>query len=157
MNKTVTIIIVVALIAISGWYYYTNHSYEVPADHGPVQMPATIPSATTTGSMETGTVDTNVTVATGSEKDFTVSGFNFGFTPSTFTIKKGDHVKVTFTNSGGMHDFVIDEFNVKTPRINTGGNAVVEFNATKAGTFQYYCSVGNHRAMGMFGTLVVTE
>jgi uncharacterized cupredoxin-like copper-binding protein len=31
----------------------------------------------------------------------------------------------------------------------------VQFVADKTGTFEFYCSVGNHRQMGMVGTLVV--
>jgi nitrosocyanin len=104
-------------------------------------------------SMETGTVET----ATTTEDDFTVNGFNFGYSPNSLTVKKGDHVKITFVNTGGLHDFHIDEFNVATPRIGTDASTTVEFDATKAGTFQYYCSVGNHRAMGMWGTLNVVD
>src|SRR5207248_1619757 len=38
-------------------------------------------------------------------KTFTVSGQNFSFSPNTLTVNKGDKVKITFTNSGGFHDF----------------------------------------------------
>ena len=34
---------------------------------------------------------------------------------------------------------------------------VLEFTADKAGSFEYYCSVGEHKAMGMVGTLKVEE
>ena len=88
-------------------------------------------------------------------KEFTVQGQNFSMTPNKITVNKGDKVKITFKNTGGMHDFVLDEFNVKTNPIESGQEATVEFTADKAGSFQYYCSVGNHRAMGMFGTLTV--
>lgn len=92
---------------------------------------------------------------TGSTKEFTVSGSNYKFEPSTITVKKGDSVKITFQNSGGFHDFALDEFNIKTAVIPSGQSTTVQFVADKAGTFQYYCSVGNHRAMGMQGTLTV--
>lgn len=94
--------------------------------------------------------------SSGSVKTFTVTGKNFSFSPSTLTVKKGDTVKITFSNSGGIHDFVIDEFNVQTSRINGGQSQTVEFIANKAGSFEYYCSVGTHRQMGMRGTLTVT-
>jgi plastocyanin len=90
-------------------------------------------------------------------KEFTVTGANFSFTPSTMTVKKGDTVKITFVNSGGFHDLKIDEFAVATKKLSAGAQEVVEFVADKAGTFEYYCSVGDHRAMGMKGTLTVTE
>lgn len=88
-------------------------------------------------------------------KEFTVTGSNYKFEPSTLAVKKGDKVKITFKNAGGFHDLVIDKFNVKTPIIKSGDQASIEFTADKTGTFQYYCSVGNHRAMGMVGTLTV--
>src|SRR3989344_1759490 len=38
-------------------------------------------------------------------KEFTITGDNFSFTPSTITVKKGDRVKITFKNNKGYHDF----------------------------------------------------
>lgn len=90
-------------------------------------------------------------------KSFNVSGGNFSFTPSTMTVKKGDTVRITFKNEEGFHDLKIDEFNVATKQIAAGAEETVEFVADKAGDFEYYCSVGKHRQMGMVGTLTVTE
>ena len=80
----------------------------------------------------------------------------FKFSPSTMTVKKGDKVKITYTNGGGTHDFQIEGYNVQTKTIQGGQSDSVEFTADKAGTFEYFCSVGNHRAVGMKGTLTVT-
>ncbi len=90
-----------------------------------------------------------------SVKSFSVIGGNFSFTPNEMKVKKGDTVKVTFINNEGFHDWVLDEFNVRTPQIGEGKNASVEFVASKTGSFEYYCSVGSHRKMGMKGTLIV--
>ena len=119
------------------------------------------------GTVETGTeVDLNNDMVGGDAdpgtnqgevKEFTVEGGNFAFTPSTMTVKKGDTVRITFKNMEGFHDFVIDEFDVKTQQIQGGTEETVEFVADEAGTFEYYCSVGKHREMGMKGTLTVTE
>ncbi len=95
--------------------------------------------------------------ATASTQLFTVTGTNFAFAPSAMTVKKGDNVVITFKNGDGFHDFVIDELNVRTAQIQDGAQETVTFVADKAGTFEYYCSVGQHRAMGMKGTLTVTE
>jgi len=54
-----------------------------------------------------------------------------------------------------MHDFVVDEFGAKTDTLQTGQSDTITFVADKTGTFEYYCSVGNHRAMGMKGNLIV--
>ncbi|OGD33911.1 hypothetical protein A2988_00250 [Candidatus Azambacteria bacterium RIFCSPLOWO2_01_FULL_46_25] len=87
-----------------------------------------------------------------------VNGQNFSFAPSEIRVKKGEKVKVNFANAGGWpHDFVIDELNVRTPQVTVGESASVEFIADKAGTFEYYCSVGQHRQNGMKGKLIVSE
>ncbi|MBI4020035.1 MAG: cupredoxin domain-containing protein, partial [Candidatus Aenigmarchaeota archaeon] len=70
-------------------------------------------------------------------------------------VKQGDKVRIEFTSSNGFHDWVVDEFGAKTERVQTGGSASVEFVADKKGVFEYYCSVGEHRAQGMKGNLVV--
>lgn len=89
------------------------------------------------------------------EVTLTIIGKNFSFDPKEIKVKQGQKVTVIFENASGMHDFVIDEFNVKSERISSGGNAKVSFVPSKKGSFQYYCSVGNHRQMGMVGTLIV--
>ncbi len=86
-----------------------------------------------------------------------VAGGNFFFAPNAMTAKKGDRIRVIFRNDDGFHDFRIDELGVATERIGAGQSETVEFTADRAGTFEYYCSVGSHRAMGMKGTLTVTE
>ena len=113
---------------------------------------ATPPSGITASESATAGSSASGSAAQGAEKDFTVEGSNYKFAPSTLTVNK---VKITFKNSGGFHDFVLDEFGVKTKVIPSGQSATVEFTADKTGTFDYYCSVGNHRAMGMQGTLTV--
>jgi plastocyanin len=93
--------------------------------------------------------------ATASVKEFTVTGSNFAFAPNAIKVKKGDKVRIIFKNADGFHDLKIDEFSVATSKIQGGAQEIVEFTADKAGAFEYYCSVGSHRQMGMKGTLVV--
>lgn len=92
-----------------------------------------------------------------SVKEFSITGENFKFSQNTITVKKGDTVRVTFTSTGGFHDWMIDEFNARTAQVNTGDSASVEFTADKAGEFEFYCSVDSHRALGMVGKLIVEE
>ena len=123
------------------------------------QDTSTTPPADTTAVTPQPTQPTTPTpttpAPTATTKSFTVTGANFSFTPTTLTVNKGDTVKIHFVNSGGFHDWVLDEFNVKTPTIQGGATADVQFVADKTGTFEYYCSVGDHRQMGMKGTLTV--
>jgi nitrosocyanin len=101
--------------------------------------------------------DAEVGAETADVKEFTVTGGNFVFEPAVMTVKKGDLVKVTFKNDEGFHDFVIDEFAAATKQIQAGTEETIEFVADEVGSFEYYCSVGKHREMGMKGTLTVTE
>ena len=93
--------------------------------------------------------------AAGQVKEFTLVAKPFSFTPAEISVNKGDTVKITLNNVEGFHDWVIDEFNARTERINGGQTAIVQFVADKSGTFEFYCSVGNHRQMGMRGNLIV--
>ena len=79
------------------------------------------------------------------------------FKPSEIKVKKGEKVRIVLKNVEGMHDFVIDELKVNSGIIQSGQTTEFEFVAEKTGEFEYYCSVSNHRAMGMKGTLVVSE
>ena len=88
-------------------------------------------------------------------KEFVILGKNFSFMPSLITVKKGDRVKITFKNTLGFHDFRIDEYGVATKQAQAPYEEVLEFIADRVGSFEYYCSVGTHRAMGMKGILKV--
>ncbi len=95
-------------------------------------------------------------VKKGEVKTFEVTGEPFFFSLKEMKVKQGDTVKVTFSNKEGMHDWVLDEFEgAKTKTIAAGKSETVEFVADKKGTFEYYCSVGAHRANGMVGKLIV--
>lgn len=148
MKNIVIVLVVVAVLALGGWYYMSMN--QTPTGESPTQIGMPAPGSENVNEMEV-VADTGGTV-----KEFTVDGTNFKFSPELVSVKKGDTVRIKFVNSQGFHDFVIDEFKVATPQIREG-EATVEFVADKAGSFEYYCSVGSHRAMGMKGTLTVTE
>jgi len=86
---------------------------------------------------------------------FTLDSFNYGYSEEELRVKKGDTVTIILTNSGGFHDWVVDEFAAATEKISTGDTTTVTFVADETGTFEYYCSVGNHRQQGMVGNLIV--
>lgn len=69
-------------------------------------------------------------------------------------VDEGDVVEVEMCIQEGNHDWVVDEFDAATDVISTDCDTV-QFTADAAGSYDYYCSVGNHRAQGMEGTLTV--
>lgn len=92
----------------------------------------------------------------GAVKEFTVSGTNFAFDPAEIRVQQGDTVRITLVNDSAMpHDWKLDEFNAATAIIQGGQQDTIEFVADEAGEFEYYCSVGQHRELGMVGTLIV--
>ena len=86
---------------------------------------------------------------------FNITGKNFEFSSTEIRVKEGDTVTINFTSNSGFHDWVVDEFNAATARVQAGDSSSVTFVADKTGTFEYYCSVGSHRANGMVGKLIV--
>ena len=88
-------------------------------------------------------------------KVFNLTGKMFAFSQTEIRVNKGDTVTINFSSTEGFHDWTVDEFNARTKQVNTGEPASVTFTADKTGTFEYYCSVGQHRAMGMKGNLIV--
>ena len=89
-----------------------------------------------------------------SVREIKIEAFGYGFTPKTIEVAKGEKVKFVITNKGGMHDFTMKDFNI-SQGLSSTTPTVVEFSSDKAGTFEFICSVGNHAAMGMKGTVVV--
>jgi plastocyanin len=94
--------------------------------------------------------------ATAGVKEVTVTSSPFKFEPAEIRVKQGDTVRVKFVNAQGTHDFVLPDLNVQTKQLSTANaEEIVEFVADKIGSFEYFCSVGNHREMGMKGMLIV--
>lgn len=86
-----------------------------------------------------------------------MDGFNYEYDVKQIKVKKGDIVTINLKSTEGFHDWVVDEFDAATERINEGDTTSVTFTADKVGTFQYYCSVGKHRQLGMVGYIIVEE
>jgi cytochrome c oxidase subunit 2 len=99
---------------------------------------------------------TSTSTPTGPVTEISISAKEFAYTPATVTVKKGEVVKINFTNDGTTaHNFTIGEFNVATKTIGPGESDSITFTPNLAGTFKYFCSVDSHRSLGLEGTLVV--
>ena len=78
---------------------------------------------------------------------------NYFFEPATITAKAGQKVTLTFSENDGFHTFVIDEIDFKTQ---VAKDKTVTFTVPdQPGSYAFYCDVGNHRAAGMEGVLIV--
>lgn len=85
----------------------------------------------------------------GSVKEFTMTAKKFEFSPAKLVVSEGDRIKLTIQNLDVPHGFAIDELGVKKD-LAAGETTVVEFTASKKGTFRFYCSLycgQGHREM----------
>lgn len=80
---------------------------------------------------------------------------NFTFGTEEIRVKQGESLKVSVMNKSGVHDFVIDELDVNSGIIAEGDTMEITIPTDKPGTYEYYCSVGQHRQLGMVGTLII--
>ncbi|TSC88709.1 MAG: plastocyanin [Microgenomates group bacterium Gr01-1014_5] len=109
------------------------------------QAPAATESAplVTPGQTETATI-------------ISVSGSEYNFTPKSINLEAGKSVKVVYKNTGTLpHDLVISELGVRTKVIGGGKEDTITFTPDKSGIYTFFCSVGNHRQLGMEGAVTV--
>lgn len=160
MQKGIIIglVLVLAVAIIGGGIWLASRSQTAPSTAMPV------PETTNTNQEETIVTPTETTLpvdrtttttAAGKIVEVVINASNFKFAPTKIEVNKGDTVKLTLKSAGSSHDFVIDELEVATSELGDGEEEEIEFVAEKVGTFEFYCSVGNHRKMGMVGSLVV--
>jgi plastocyanin len=143
MNSNTKVIVAVAVVAVAvGVFFVMADSNEVAS-----------PSQTNT---ETQVADTQLEQAE-ADQVFEVGMQNFSFSEEQLSVNAGDTVTVNLTNNGGTHDFVIDELDVQSQIIGSGQTSVT-FTVpedTSGQIYSFYCSVGNHRELGMEGQLTV--
>lgn len=80
---------------------------------------------------------------------------NFDFSTDSIKISQGATVTINLTSLEETHDLVIDGLNLSIDRVSEGETGSVTFVADQPGTYTYYCSVSNHRSLGMEGTLTI--
>ncbi len=165
MNKNLIIVlVVVVLLLIGGYFFMSNNTSEdvVIEDSDSMMMEDNQPTTFEDNSMLED--DTSGSEETMGEEDSTVEGLaeikmvgeDFSFDPDSFTVKAGQEVTVTLTSNDMEHDFVLEDLDVQTETIEEGETGSVTFTAPEEpGEYTYYCSVGDHRAMGMVGTMIV--
>lgn len=156
MKKAIIgVIIAMVVVAIVGFYLYNSGGPNNPSA-------SDIDNANSINENQIVVLDSDNSGDKPSEmKTFVLTGENFKFKMNgannpTLRVKEGDKVKIEFSSVGGFHDWSLDEFNAKTNQVmESDGMTSVDFVADKKGTYEYYCSVGQHRQMGMKGMFIV--
>lgn len=151
MNVGVLALVAVVILFAIGGLLYMTQSQRNTDDGSTVEQRDMTEDTNTNQSDETSMMEEE------GIKDFAITASNFQFSQKEIRVKVGDTVRVTLSSESDMHDWVIDEFDARTQMLSAGEAESVVFVADKAGEFEYYCSVGDHRQMGMVGTLIVEE
>ena len=154
MNKTLSVIVIIILIAGGFWFFMRTDDTQTPSTK---QTPSTTQTTPVTNrpSTSSATQTPSSQTQTNNRVVFNVKGTKFAYDKKELTVTEGDTVTINFESADGFHDWVIDEFNATTKQVDVGVPTSVTFVADKVGVFEYYCSVGNHRAMGMVGKLTI--
>jgi uncharacterized cupredoxin-like copper-binding protein len=98
----------------------------------------------------------------------------FQFQPAEITANVGQPIKLVLKNNGTvLHDFVSTDAMVEVMEehgaehdmagmatnmhaaIEAGQQSTLEFKATQAGTYTFYCTIAGHKEAGMVGKLIV--
>lgn len=84
--------------------------------------------------------------------EINITGINFEFDQSEYTVKAGEEVTITYKNEEGMHGIAIDELDMDIK-----GDGEATFTPTEPGEYTIYCNIpcGAGHA-DMKSTLIVT-
>ena len=112
-------------------------------------------------------------------QSFGVTAKEFAFAPAQLTVASGQPVELNLQNTGAVeHDWSVREIDLAGKPIATettsgghasdmhgapklhvaasaGGQGKLTFTPSKAGTYEFYCSVAGHKEAGMTGMLTV--
>lgn len=144
--KIVAILLTVAVVGLGGFLLLRNKNTDTSLNNA--------------NSVETGTnvnqvmpADASVTAA----REITIEANEFKFIPNEIRVKKGQTIKITLKNTGQMqHDWMVEKMggaSIDRTAANTSNSIIIT--PSQVGTFTTFCSVGNHRAQGMVGKLIV--
>ena len=149
-------LVILGVLAIGGFILLrSNSSGNVINNPNPVNT--TTKSSTDDTLAESNSPNETDEDVAGETKTINIEAESYSFNPKEIRLKKGESIQIVMTAKDMMHDFNIDEFDVKLPVTAAGETNSVTFIADTIGEFEYYCSVGQHRQLGQVGTLVVEE
>ena len=98
--------------------------------------------------------DLGTETGTSSGADYELFASEFSFAPPFLVFEKAGTYSISLRNDGTLpHNFTIEGVG-KTPDVQPGETVTADL-TFKAGNFEFFCSVGDHRAQGMIGTLNV--
>ncbi|MDZ7786254.1 MAG: cupredoxin domain-containing protein [Candidatus Saccharibacteria bacterium] len=162
MRKGAIIGIIIALLAIGGGaaYFVMQDEEEVATTTTTSEQREVADEDETPGEATEGTEQNqpqDEEESSDVDQELTIDMRNYEFSVEEITASPGDTITLNLTNSGGEHNLFLDEFDVRSQTTNTGETTSVTFTVPKdaSGSYEYYCNIGQHRQLGMVGTLNV--
>jgi plastocyanin len=151
-NKLLIVGLILAVILVSG----CAGSQKSPTSQSPEPQSGEAPAGQGSAASVSG----------GGTKTIHVTIDHTAYSPATITVNKGDHVKILASTGVGTsrhnHGITIDEYVINQAILTEDKNTptVIEFDATKAGTFKIWCKTCEQGIFGaehpkIEGTLVV--
>lgn len=152
--KTLLIIVLVAVLAVAGYYAFRPHSAVAPEYTATPSPTASVTTTPTPSPTTSATPKKSASPTPGLQVDqtsiFRVSIAGFAFSPATVTVKQGD--VVVFTNNDSVQHTVTSDTGAFTGGSVAPGNELTVATANLAkGTYAFHCAI--HPSM--HGTIIV--
>jgi nitrite reductase (NO-forming) len=123
----------------------------------PVAQADNKPAKAPVAAMKAQPVMQKITLSTGLKDGKMVFLDEKGNANPTLKANVGDTIEIRISSGeGAQHDIVFPTLNVHSRHFDkASGPTTVKFKVTKAGSFDYYCTIAGHRQIGMEGKLEV--
>ena len=142
-NSLILLGLIGAVLVTSGCMDAIDSQQDMPDDSGPAENISGEESSQAS-------VDRTVSIS---------GGPGISYNASEVNVEAGETVRFVYTHEGGRHDLVLEENGqrVAGTEVLTSEGATDSFTYTfeEGGSYQFYCSVGTHRAQGMEGDVVL--
>lgn len=94
-----------------------------------------------------------------SKVDYTLTLNNYSFNPNFIKARPGQKLNIKLYSEYGYHNFVIEELGIHSKNISTGESTMVEviipIDAQLNKTYEFYCSIGDHKDRQMLGSIQI--
>lgn len=93
-------------------------------------------------------------------KTFEITADNYDFyidgvVNPEIRVKLNDTIIIKLTSIEGSHSWNVRQLAARSKTMSTNESTILEFVASTAGIYEYYCAVGRHQNIGQEGTFIV--
>jgi plastocyanin len=100
----------------------------------------------------------NISSETEVDRTISITGYsNISYDTEEVSVARGETIEFVYINEGGVHNLVLEENGEDVTRTETlssnGETDSFTYTFEEEGEYEFYCSVGSHRAQGMEGKI----